>query len=150
MEFLLYPGVSAMYFCELLLASLHMCLCITKWLNDNWNLCIWIYHSMMKYNRLLTYLGRMTQICVGKLIIIGSGNGLKHVVWKGPSHYRNQCWNIFIWTLRNKLQWNFDRTWYIFNQDNAFENVVWQTASILSRPLCVKRFYDMNIRNIFE
>ena len=34
----------------------------------------------------------------------------------------------------NKLQWNFNRNSYILIQGNAFENVVWQMAAILSRP----------------
>ena len=51
-----------------------------------------------------------------------------------------QCWNIVNWTLRNKLQWNFNRNSYIFIQENAFENVVWKMAAILSRPQCVKFF----------
>ena len=60
----------------------------------------------------------------------------------------------------NKLQWNFNRNSYIFTQENsavlkkavklnhslthsltqenAFENVVWRTAAILSQPQCVK------------
>ena len=55
-----------------------------------------------------------------------------------PSHYLTQCWNIVDWTPRSKLQWNFKRYWYIFFQENAFENVVWKMAAILSRPQCVK------------
>ena len=57
-----------------------------------------------------------------------------------PSHYLNQCWNIVNWTLRNKLQWNPNRNLYIFVQENALENVVWEMAAILSRPQCVKAF----------
>ena len=34
------------------------------------------------------------------------------------------------WTLGNKLQWNFNRNWNIFFQENAFENVVCRMASI--------------------
>ena len=48
-----------------------------------------------------------------------------------------KCWNIVNWTLRNKHQWNLNRKWYIFIQENAFEHVVWKMAAILSRPLCV-------------
>ena len=62
---------------------------------------------------------------------IDSDNGL------APSHYQKQWWNIVNWTLRNKLQWNFNRNSYIFIQENAFENVVWKMAAILSRPQCV-------------
>ena len=53
------------------------------------------------------------------------------------SHYLNQCWNIINWTLRNKLQGNFNRNSCIFIQENAFENVVWKIAAILSQSQCV-------------
>ena len=74
----------------------------------------------------------MTHISVSKITIIGSNNGLS------PSHYLNQCWNIVNWALGNKLQWNLNRNLYIFIQENAFENVVWKMAAILSRPQCFK------------
>ena len=80
----------------------------------------------------LTHWGRVTLICVNKLTIIGSGNGLSPgSIW---SHYLNQCWNIVNWTIGNKLQWNFNRNENIFIQENAFENIVWKMAAILSRP----------------
>ena len=41
--------------------------------------------------------------------------------------------DVIMWTLRNKLQWYFNRNSYIF----AFENVVCEMAAILSRPQCV-------------
>ena len=85
----------------------------------------------------LTHWGRVTHICVGKL-----GHHCFRQ-WLGacsaPSHYLNQCWNIVNWTLRNKLQWNLNRNSIIFIQENAFENVVWKMAAILTRPQCVKR-----------
>ena len=34
------------------------------------------------------------------------------------------------------IQWNFNRNWYIFIQENAFENVVRKMAAILYRPQC--------------
>ena len=80
----------------------------------------------------LTQWGRVTHTCVGNLIIIGSDNGLS-----APSHYLNQHWNIVNWTLRNKLQWNFNRNSNIFIQENAFESVC-EMAAILSRPQCVR------------
>ena len=40
----------------------------------------------------LTHWGRVTHICVGNLIIIGSDNGL--LPGRAPSHFLNQCWNI--------------------------------------------------------
>ena len=55
-----------------------------------------------------------------------------------PSHYLNQCWNIVTRTPGNNLQWNLNRNLYIFIQKNAFENVVWKMAAILSRPQWVK------------
>ena len=58
--------------------------------------------------------------------------------WSAPNHYQNQCWNIVNWTPRNKLQWKFNRNSYIFNQENALENVVCKMAAILSGPQCVK------------
>ena len=53
------------------------------------------------------------------------------VAWLAPSHYMNQCWNIVISNLRNKLQWNLKRNSYIFIQENAFENVVRKMAAIM-------------------
>ena len=60
------------------------------------------------------------------------------VAWSAPSHYLNQCWNIFNWTLRKKLQWNFNRNFNTFIQENALERIVCETEAILSRPQCVK------------
>ena len=40
-------------------------------------------------------------------------------------------------TLRNKLQWNFNWISNIFIQENVFENVVCEMASISYRPQCV-------------
>ena len=34
-----------------------------------------------------------------------------------------------------EFQWNLNRNVYIFIQENAFENVVWKMAAILSRPV---------------
>ena len=60
------------------------------------------------------------------------------MAWKAPSHCLHQCCSIVNWTLRNKLQWNLSQYSYIFIQENAFENVIWKMAAILSRPQCVK------------
>ena len=54
--------------------------------------------------------------------------------WPALSHYLIQCWDIVNWTLRNKLQWNFNRNSKIFIQENAFKNVIWKMAAILSQP----------------
>ena len=80
----------------------------------------------------LTHWGRATHICVSKLTIIGSDNGLspgRHqaIIWTIAD------WNIVNWTHGNKLQWNFNRNSNIFIQENAFENVVCEMASICLR-----------------
>ena len=90
--------------------------------------------------RLLTHWGRVTHICVNKLTIIGSDNGLS------PGRRQAIIWTnagiLLIDTLGNKLQWNLNRNLNIFIQENAFENVVWKMAAILSRPQCVKHVND--------
>ena len=68
--------------------------------------------------------GRVTNICVSKLTIIGSDDGLSP----------DKCWNIVDGSRRNALQWNLNRSSYIFIQYNASEHVVWTMAAILSRP----------------
>ena len=51
-----------------------------------------------------------------------------------PSHYLNQWWLIINWTLRNKLQRNFDQNATIFIQENPFENIICKMSVILYRP----------------
>ena len=81
----------------------------------------------------------MTHICVSKLAIINSDNWLATgwITWLATSHYLNQCYDIVNWT--NKLQWNLNRNSNIFIKENAFENVVCEMASFLSRSQCVKQ-----------
>ena len=52
-----------------------------------------------------------------------------------PSHYLNQCWRIFNWTPRYKIQWHFSRNSNIFIQENAFEKVVCEMVAIFSQAL---------------
>ena len=59
------------------------------------------------------------------------------VAWSAPSHYLNQCWNIVNWTIRHKIQWNFNQNESIFIQENAFEKIVCEIAAILSQRQCV-------------
>ena len=66
----------------------------------------------------LTHLGGETHIHVSKLTIIVSDNGL------APG--RNNVNSDF----RNKLKWNLKRNSSIFNQENAFENIVYEMAAI--------------------
>ena len=94
------------------------------------------FHHFWCHFFLLTRWGRVMHICVDKLTIIGSDNGLS------PDRRQAIIWThdgiSLIWNLWNKLQWNLNRNANIFIQENAFESVVCETAVILSRPQCVK------------
>ena len=46
------------------------------------------------------------------------------------------CHQILL-TLGNKPQWNLNWNSFIFIRENAFENVFWKMAAILSWPQCV-------------
>ena len=80
---------------------------------------------------LLTHWGRVTHICVSKLTIIGSDNGLLPG-WRQAIISTNAR-ILLIGPLGTKLNQNS----YIFAQENAFEIVVWKMMAILSRPQCV-------------
>ena len=75
----------------------------------------------------------MTYICISRLTVTGSDNGLSRGR-RQLSRYLNQWWNIVNWTLRNKLQWKFNRNSNIFIHENAIESVVCEMAAILSWP----------------
>ena len=76
----------------------------------------------------LTHWGRVTHICGSKLAIISSNNGLS------PGRRQAIIWTnagiVLIAPLETKKN--------IFIQENEFENVVWEMASMWSRPQCVK------------
>ena len=55
------------------------------------------------------------------------------VAYLSPSHYLNQCWVIANWTLRNKLQWNFNQNTQHFIHKTSSANTVCEMAAILSR-----------------
>ena len=61
------------------------------------------------------------------------------VVRMAPSHYLNQCCLIVNWTLRNKIQWNFNGNTKLFIDENTFENIVCEMAAILSRGRWVNK-----------
>ena len=73
----------------------------------------------------------MTYICVNKLTIIGSDDGL------APGRCQAIVWTSagmsLIGKLRNKLQRHLRWNPYIFIQDNAFQNVDCKISGILSR-----------------
>ena len=72
--------------------------------------------------------GRVTHLCISKITSIASDNGLV------PSRRQAIIWSNAGILL---ILWNLKRNSYIFIQGNAFENVVWKKAAILSRPQCV-------------
>ena len=74
----------------------------------------------------------MTHICVSNLTIIGSDNGLS------PGRRQAIIWTNAGLLLIGPLETNFSEILII--QENAFESVVCEMASILSRPQCVKRY----------
>ena len=89
----------------------------------------------------LTHWGRVTHISVSRLTIIGSDNGLSPNIGSenGLSPNRHQ---FIIWTkVGTSLIGPWEQTSvkfyylnvYIFIQENAFENVVWEIAAILFR-----------------
>ena len=80
----------------------------------------------------LTHWGRVTDICVGDLIIISSDNGLS------PSRRQS-----LIWTKAGILSIGILGTHFseiligIYIQENAFQIVVWGVVAILSRSQCI-------------
>ena len=46
-----------------------------------------------------------------------------------------------LWTFGKKLQWNFNQNWYIFIEENAFENAVCEMAAMLSQPQYVNSLW---------
>ena len=87
----------------------------------------WWYRKFIS----LTHCGRVTHICVCKLTIIGSDNGLL------PGQHQTIIWTnagiLLIGPLGTKLQWN------VFEiQTCSFNKLQVKMASILSRSQCVK------------
>ena len=77
----------------------------------------------------------MTHICIAKLTIIGSDNGLS------PGRHQAIIWTtagiLLIGPLGTQFSEIFSRNSNILIQDIAFENVVCEKAAILSQPQCV-------------
>ena len=105
-----------------------------KHIQQNWGNC-YLVQAPMCWR--VNHWGRMTHICVGKLTTNGSDNGLS------PGRRQAIIWAIAGKLLRGplgkKLPWNFNPSWNIFIQENAFGNAVCEVASILSRSQCVKQ-----------
>ena len=83
----------------------------------------------------LTHWGRVTHICVNKLAIIGSNNGLS------PGRRQAIIWTnagiLWIGLLGTYISEILMEIFNIFIDENALENVVCETVAILSRPQCV-------------
>ena len=78
----------------------------------------------------------MTHICISKLTIIGSDNGL------APGRRQAFIWTnagiLLIGPLAPKFNEISNQNSYIWVQENPFENAVWKMTAIFSRPPCVK------------
>ena len=72
----------------------------------------------------------MTHICISKLTMIGSDNGLAPGRCQGI--YLNQCQVFVNWTLRNKSQWNFNQipTFSLMKMHLKISSMKW-------RPFCL-------------
>ena len=90
----------------------------------------------------------MTHICISKLTIIGSDNGL--LPGRHQAIILINAGRLLTGPLRAKLQWNLNQNSHFFIQENPIENVVWKMAAILSQPQCVeKQFKRYRINSLF-
>ena len=83
----------------------------------------------------LTHWGRVTHICVGKLTIIGSDNGLspgrrQANIWTNAGLLLIGPWGTNFSDISNEIHISSSI------QENAFECVVCEMAAILSLPQC--------------
>ena len=95
----------------------------------------------------LTHWGQVTHICVSKLTIIGSDNGLS------PGRRQAIIWTNAGILLIRPLGTNFNEMWIkiltFIIHENAFEGVVCEMASILFQPQWVNVHYaPLNIHTI--
>ena len=82
-----------------------------------------------KMDTILTHWGRVMHICVAKLTIIGSDNGLSPG-WRQAT-ICTKAGIVLIWPLGANFSEILIANSNIFIQENALENVVCETASIL-------------------
>ena len=81
-----------------------------------------------------THWGRVTHICVSKLTIIGSDNGLS------PDRRQAIIWTYAGILLIGPLETNFSEILIgilTFSSKNAVESVVCEMAAVLCRPQCI-------------
>ena len=96
-----------------------------------------LHNTISKFNlkEELTYWGKVTHICISKLAITGSDNGLslelhQVIIWTNAEI-------LLIGPLRTDFSENLIKINTLFNNKIAFENVVWKMVAILSQPQCV-------------
>ena len=98
---------------------------LNTYVDVNFILVTWIYLLHIVFTlQPLTHWGRVMYVCINKLTIIGPDNGLLPG-WRQAIIPVNS-------NLRNKFLLNLMRNSNIFIQANAFENVFWEMAAILS------------------
>ena len=103
--------------------------------------CRWFERRWHSYDVPITHSVRATHICVSKLTIIVSGNGLASG-WRQAITWTN-AGILSIGPLEtNFSEIFFNRNFHIFIQENAFENVVKKLADILSLPQCDNAWFS--------
>ena len=101
-------------------------------LTPSWSTCISNTGSQV-----LTHCGRVTHICISKPTIIGSDNGLS------PGRRQAVIWTddgiLLMWTLGTNFGEIRIKIKKISFTKKASENIICETAAILSRGKCVNR-----------
>ena len=102
----------------------------------------WLDNGLVRFRWqtiILTHWGRVTHICISKLTIIGSVNGLS------PGRRQAIIWTNAGILLIGPLGTNLSEILieiYTF----SFKNVVWEMAAILSRPQCVNHYCSQGFK----
>ena len=103
--------------------------------HSNYDFCNQWSPTVSAYDAPLTHWGRVTHICVRKLTIIGSENGLS------PDRRQAIIWTnagiLLIGPLGTNFSEIFNRNPDIVFQENTLQSAVCKMASILSRSQCV-------------
>ena len=129
-------------------------------INFSWQHSKWPQNlnQILEHLTCLTHWGRVTHICVSKLTIIGSDNGLapvrqQAIIWTnagilliGPlgTNVSEILIEIHAFSLKKCITLGpheasvWAKHMHFHSRNAAFENVVWKMAAILSLPQCVK------------
>ena len=150
LKFSLFPGETGQFWLKPSLTFyiqhyIHLhCIYFVMWSS----LFYWLYVDIVfeaQVLKLIVFEGQMTYIC---LIDLGHWFMQWLVACLAPSHYLNQCWLIVSWTLRNKLEWSFNRIQTIF-----IKKMRLKCLYIIGHPIsasCVKRLFDGVARHNVE